>query len=166
MVRAVEDVLAEIGVTETPTLLVLNKADVLGEDRRRELAFRHPEAILVSAITGEGLDELGVRVSAEFERRLRDVELMVPFSEGTVLSELHALAGDLRREETSEGVRVSARLPAVVAERFERYAVAGAASGNGAAAENAPVDAAMAAQGQDGSARAGDPVHDTALASE
>jgi GTP-binding protein HflX len=123
MVRAVEDVLSEIGVAETPTLLVLNKADLLDEDRRRELAFRHSEGILVSAVTGEGLDELGPRVSAEFERRMRDVELLVPFSDGTVLSELHDLAGDLRREETAEGVRVSARLPGVIAERFERYAV-------------------------------------------
>ncbi len=122
MTRAVEDVLEEIGTGDTPRLLVLNKADVLDEDRRRELAFRHPEAQLVSGVSGEGLHELGERVAAEFERSLRDVELLVPFSEGGTLSELHEVAGDLEREDTAEGVRISARLPAVVAQRFDRYA--------------------------------------------
>ena len=126
MTRAVEDVLEEIGVGETPRLLVLNKADLLDEERRRELSFRHPEGFLVSAVTGEGLDELGEAIADAFERQLQDVELLVPFSEGQTLSELHDVAGDLEREDTADGVRVSARLPAVVAERFDRYAFNGA----------------------------------------
>ena len=104
---------------------MLNKADALDDERRRELAFRHPDAALVSALTGEGLDALGERIAAEFERTLRDVELLVPFSEGGTLSELHDLAGDLEREDTDAGVRISVRLPAVVADRYDRYAVNG-----------------------------------------
>ena len=127
MTRAVEDVLEEIGTGDQPRLLVLNKADALDDDRRRELAFRHPDAVLVSALTGEGLELLGERIAAEFERTLRDVELLVPFSEGGTLSELHDFAGDLEREDTPAGVRVSVRLPAVVAERYDRYAVDGSA---------------------------------------
>jgi GTPase len=126
MTGAVDDVLEEIGVGDQPRILVLNKADMLDEDRRRELAFRHPEAVLVSAIGGEGLDELQERIADEFERTLRDVELLVPFSEGGTLSDLHELAGDLERTDTPEGVRIQARLPSVVAERFDRYAVNGA----------------------------------------
>jgi GTPase len=126
MTRAVEDVLEEIGVGETPRLLVLNKADMLDDERRRELSFRHPEGFLVSAVTGEGLEELGEAIADAFERSLQDVELLVPFSEGQTLSELHDVAGDLEREDTAEGVRVSVRLPAVVAERFDRYAFNGA----------------------------------------
>ena len=125
MTRAVEDVLEEIGSGDQPRLLVLNKADAIDDERRRELAFRHPEAVLVSALTGEGLDGLGERIAAEFERTLRDVELLVPFSDGGTLSELHDYAGDLERTDTAEGVLVSVRLPAVVAERFDRYAVDG-----------------------------------------
>jgi GTPase len=125
MTRAVEDVLEEIKAGDTPRLLVLNKADLLDDERRRELRFRHPEAILVSAATGEGLEELGERVAAEFRRTLLPVELLVPFSEGGTLSELHALAGDMERTDTPEGVLVTAKLPAVVAERFGRYAVNG-----------------------------------------
>jgi GTP-binding protein HflX len=121
MTRAVEDVLEEIGAGDAPRILVLNKADRLDEDRRQELRFRHPDGVLVSALTGEGLDTLSDRIQEAFERTLRDVDLLVPFSEGTTLSELHHLAGDLEREDTPEGVRVKARLPAVVAERFTRY---------------------------------------------
>ena len=120
-----EDVLEEIGTGRQPRLLVLNKADALDEERRRELAFRHPDAVLVSALTGEGLDDAERAIAAEFERTLRDVELLVPFSEGGTLAELHDLAGDLAREDTAGGVRVTVRLPALVAERFERFAVNG-----------------------------------------
>ena len=127
--RAVDDVLDEIGAGDRPRVLVLNKADAVGDERRRELAFRHPDAVLVSALTGENLGGLGERIAAEFERTLRDVELLVPFSEGGTLSELHDVAGDLEREDTPAGVRVSARLPDVVAERFDRYAVDGARNG-------------------------------------
>jgi GTP-binding protein HflX len=128
MTRAVEQVLDELGADEQQ-ILVLNKADKLDGERRAELAFRHPDASLVSAVTGEGLDELRERIAREFERSLRDVELLVPFSEGGTLSELHDVAGELEREDTPEGVRVQARLPAVVAERYGRYAV----NGNGGA---------------------------------
>jgi GTP-binding protein HflX len=120
-----EDVLEEIEAGSSPRLLVLNKADLLDEDRRTELAFRHPDAALVSAVTGEGLEELRERIATEFERTLRDVELLVPYSEGGTLSDLHDFAGDLEREDTAEGVLVTARLPAVVAERYGRYAVNG-----------------------------------------
>jgi GTP-binding protein HflX len=124
MMQAVEDVLEEIGAGHTTRLLVLNKADMLDEERRRELAFRHPDGVLVSALTGEGLDELREAIAVEFERRMLDVELLLPYGEGNLLSELHHVAGDLDREDTADGVRVTARLPAVVAERYERFAVA------------------------------------------
>jgi GTP-binding protein HflX len=125
MVRAVEDVLEEIGAGGVPRLLVLNKADAVDEERRRELGFRHPDAVLVSALDGEGLEELAERVQAEFRRSLRPVELLFPYDEGAPLAELHELADELEREDTADGVRVTARLPETVAARFERYAVNG-----------------------------------------
>jgi GTP-binding protein HflX len=51
------------------------------------------------------------------------VELLVPYAEGGSLAELHTLAGDVSRQDTPEGVRVRALLPASLAARFERFAV-------------------------------------------
>src|SRR3982750_4638816 len=53
MTRAVEDVLEEIHAADSPRVLVLNKADALDAERRDELAYRHPDAVLVSAVTSE-----------------------------------------------------------------------------------------------------------------
>ncbi|HUE28877.1 MAG TPA: GTPase HflX [Solirubrobacteraceae bacterium] len=123
MTRAVEDVLHEIGADEVPQLLVLSKADQIDADRRGELARRHPRAVLVSAHTGEGIEQLTERIESEFARRLTNVELLIPYDEGSRLAELHEVSGDLEREETSEGVRIRARLPATVAARYERFAL-------------------------------------------
>jgi GTP-binding protein HflX len=125
MVRAVEDVLEEIDAGGVTRLLALNKADLLDAERRRELGFRHPDGVLVSGTTGEGLDVLGERVQEAFARTLRAVELLVPYDEGRRLAELYELADGLEREETADGVRVTARVPASVAARYERFAVNG-----------------------------------------
>jgi GTP-binding protein HflX len=122
MTGAVHDVLHEIGADGVPQLLVLSKADQVDDERRAELARRHPRAVLVSAHTGEGIDALIDRIESEFERWLEDVELLIPYEEGGRLAELHEISGDLEREDTSEGVKVRVRLPATVAARYQRFA--------------------------------------------
>jgi GTPase len=125
MRRSVERTLEEIGAGERPRLLVLNKVDLLGPDERDELQLRHPDAVLVSGASGEGLAELCERIEAELKQTLRRVDLLVPYADGGSLAELHELAGEMRREDTPEGVRVRALLPARLAQRFSRFAVAG-----------------------------------------
>jgi GTPase len=124
MIRAVDDVLHEIDAEQAPRLLVLAQADRLSDERRTELSHRHPDAVQVSAVSGAGLDLLVERIVSEFTARLAEVKLLVPYQDGGRLAELHELAGDLEREDTADGVRVSVRLPAAVAARFERFALA------------------------------------------
>jgi GTPase len=121
MLAAVDEVLDEIGAGERPRLLALNKADLLDDERRRELSFRFPRAVQVSATTGDGLDELREAIEARFLASLRSMDLLLPYEEGGSLSELHDLAGELERTDTAEGVRVRARVPAAAARRFERF---------------------------------------------
>ena len=123
MTRAVEDVLLEIGADAVPQILVLAKADRIDDERRAELEHRHPNAVLISAVTGEGVETLEQRIEVEFARTLEDVELLIPYDAGARLAELHALAGDLEREDTPDGVRVLARLPAPVAARYQGFAL-------------------------------------------
>jgi GTPase len=127
MVGAVEDVLAEIGVSELPTELVLNKIDRVDEIGRRRLANRFPGAPQISAQTGEGLEELKGRIAERLAGRLESVRLLVPYDEGRCLSELYALGAPIEeREDTAEGVLVLARLPRGEIHRFAPFLVSDA----------------------------------------
>jgi GTPase len=125
MRRAVEEVLEEIGAGASPRVLVLNKVDLLDDPARQELRLRHPEAVQISAGTGEGLEDLGARIEQELRHTLCSVELLVPYADGGSLAELHELAGEVNRTDTPEGVRVRALVPARVASRFNRFAADG-----------------------------------------
>ncbi|MGH2850761.1 MAG: GTPase HflX [Solirubrobacteraceae bacterium] len=122
MMRAVEDVLEEIGAGDRPQLLVLNKSDLLDDLGRTRAVNGHRDALLVSAATGEGLDALRGRIDELFVAQRSTIELLLPYSEGARLAELHELAGELEREDTAEGVRVRALLTAAQAARFARFA--------------------------------------------
>ncbi len=132
-ISAANAVLAEIGADASPRLLVMNKVDLLDDEERRELSLRHPEAALVSAEMGEGLEELRSRIASSIAQNLTEVELLVPFDAGERLSELHEIAGDLEREDREDGVLVRARLPAALADRFADLSLNGhpGRSGNG-----------------------------------
>ncbi len=123
MMRAVEDVLEEIGAGEQARLLVLNKADLLDELGRVRAVNGHRDALLVSGASGEGLDALRERIDEHFVARRVTVELLIPYADGARLAELHELAGELEREDTPDGARVRALLPPADAARFERFAV-------------------------------------------
>jgi GTPase len=124
MRRAVEEVLGEIGADSSPRVLVLNKVDLLDEEARSELRLRHPEAVQVSGVSGDGLEQLAERIEAELHHTLCPLELLVPYTSGASLAELHEVAGELARDDTPEGVRVRALVPARLAPRFARFAVA------------------------------------------
>ena len=124
-IEAVDVVLEEIGAGEKPRLVVLNKMDLVPADERGDLRLRHPGAILVSAQSGEGLDDLRTEIARLIKERLTEVELLVPFDHGERLSQLHEIAGDLEREDRPDGVLVRALVPAGVAERFADLSVNG-----------------------------------------
>ncbi len=121
--HAVDEVLEEIGAGEKPRLLVLNKIDLLSDDERHEVELSHPDAVLVSALADEGLDELRDQIERAFAETLTEVELLIPYSQGGRLHELHEVAGELDRTDGPDGVRVHARVPAAEMHRFDDLAV-------------------------------------------
>jgi GTP-binding protein HflX len=125
-IAAVDSVLEEIGAGEAPRLLVYNKADRLEPTEANDLTIRDPGSLEISALTGEGLEELRDRIESTFEETLSSLELLFPYSEGAVLAELHEVAGDLDREDRPDGVLVHARVPAALAHRFTDFALNGA----------------------------------------
>jgi GTP-binding protein HflX len=124
-IAAVEAVLDEIGASVLPVQLVLNKIDRLDPLARRRLSSRFPQALEISALTGEGLDELRARAAEHFAERFEEVRLLVPFEEGARLAELYSLGTPIEeREDTPDGVLVVARLPRRELPRFAPYLVA------------------------------------------
>ena len=127
MLDAVDSVLGEIGAGELPLELVLNKVDAIDSLRRRRLSNRFPEALQVSARTGEGLDELRERVAERFGERFEQVRLLIPYDEGARLAELYALGTPVdERVDRPEGVFVRARLPRREVRRFAPFLIADA----------------------------------------
>jgi GTP-binding protein HflX len=121
---AVNAVLDEIGATELPVELVLNKIDGVDSLRRRRLANRFPEALQVSARTGEGLEALRERIAQRFADRYELVELLVPYEDGGKLAELYALGPPIEsRTDREDGVLIRARLPERDVRRFARFLV-------------------------------------------
>jgi GTP-binding protein HflX len=124
-IAAVDDVLREIGANELPVELVVNKIDAVDTLGRRRLANRYPDAVQISAVTGEGLDELRARIAERFGERFERVRLLLPYEEGGRLNELYALGAPIdEREDTPEGVLVVARLPRRELHRYAPYLIA------------------------------------------
>jgi len=121
-VAAVNSVLHEIGADELPVELVLNKVDAVDASKRRRLENRYPDALQVSALTGEGIEKLRERIADFFAERFEPVRLLLPYEEGGKLNELYALGAPIEaREDTGEGVLVVARLPRRMRARFAEY---------------------------------------------
>ena len=125
-IAAVDSVLEEIGADDVPRLRVYNKVDLLDPSDATELAIGDPDSIATSALEGEGLEKLRDRIETAFEETLMPLELLLPYSEGAALAELHEVAGELEREDRPEGVLVRASVPAPVAHRFTDFALNGA----------------------------------------
>jgi GTP-binding protein HflX len=126
---AVAGVLHDIGADELPLEVVINKIDTVDPLRRRRLANRFPDAVQISAFTGESLDELKERIAARFADRFEAVHLFLPYEDGGKLAELYDLGAPIEeREDREGGVYVRARLPGRELRRFARYLVAEAHS--------------------------------------
>jgi GTP-binding protein HflX len=126
---AVAGVLHDIGADDLPLEVVVNKIDAVDALRRRRLANRFPDAVQLSARTGEGLEGLRARIAERFSDRYEAVHLFLPYEDGGKLAELYELGAPIEeREDRGGGVYVRARLPRRELRRFAGYLVAEAHS--------------------------------------
>lgn len=87
--RAVYEVLDEIGAGEQLTLIVFNKTDAADPELLNQILLRHPHSISVSAHTGENLDVLLAKIDGLMASRRNRVKLRIPQSEGRLVSQIH-----------------------------------------------------------------------------
>jgi GTP-binding protein HflX len=118
---SVRMVLSEIGADNVDELKVFNKIDAADELTVRRLRALHPEAVFVSAATGEGINELLDALVSGLDARTVELTLEIPYDRGDVLSDIHA-SGDVRDlDHTASGSRVTVLLPHDEAHRFRPY---------------------------------------------
>jgi GTP-binding protein HflX len=109
-VAAVRDVLAEIGAGEIPELLVLNKVDLLSEVERARIGRMFPDGVFVSALEGDGLDHLAVRLEETLPAPPIEVELMVPYERQDVVARLYEEADVAAAEPKDSGTFLKVRV--------------------------------------------------------
>lgn len=124
MLAAVDEALGAFGESDQMRLLVANKIDLADEERRRELRLAYPGALQASALTGEGIEALRAAIAASFAGEFEPVELLVPYSDGETIAEVHRTGGSVSREDRPDGVLLRASVPHRVAERLRGYSVA------------------------------------------
>ncbi len=123
-IEAVEDALAELEVEHLPLVTAFNKADLL-PDGFNPVEQMRPEkaAVLVSAMSGLGIDNLLEAVEAAMHQNLTPLHIFLPYRRGDLLSMLHERGQVDQEEHQAEGIEVYARLPERLVPYFEAYKV-------------------------------------------
>ena len=122
-IEAVIEVLKELKAEDKPTLFVFNKADRIASPHLREQMMHDREAICISAATGENLDELQQRIEGFFQESQVSLTLLVPFSDGGIITQLHALNAVRETEYVAEGTKLIVSLPLSEKDRFIAYQI-------------------------------------------
>ena len=115
-VDAVNDVLADIeGTASIPRILVFNKADQADEATRERLAALQPDAFIVSAYTGEGLDELRTAVESLLPVPHVHVNALLPYTAGSLISRVREYGKVDKVEYRDDGIQLEADVDAHLA---------------------------------------------------
>ena len=121
-IRAVRDVLAEIGADGVPELLAFNKSDLAPGSAKR-LADVWEGSVALSAVSGEGVDDLLRAIGSRLRALMTVVEMVIPFDRGDVLAAAHR-AGEVLRESAGEtGMHIRGRFDDATLSRFREFVV-------------------------------------------
>ncbi len=124
-ISAVREVLNDIDAGHVPELIVINKADIADPETIANLLRRYPHSVVVSATTGFGFDELLDTIERELPSLLQDVDIVVPYSRGDLVSRAHRQGEVLKTEHDEAGTHLQARVPESLANEL-RLAASGA----------------------------------------
>lgn len=112
------EVLREIGASDRPTVLVLNKVDRLDDDARAGLAAELPDAFLMSAKDPADVARLHGRIVDFFARSMVEAELFVPYTHQRLAHEIHSACRVLEETHEEEGTRMRVLAPREMLDRL------------------------------------------------
>lgn len=117
-------VLAEVGATDSPSLLVLNKQDRLGPEEIASLKSEYPDAVFLCTRSRDDLTALRDRIMAYFEREMVDEELHIPFTAQKTLADIRSRMRVLSELYDADGLTIRVRSTpehlAVIKEKLSR----------------------------------------------
>ncbi|MBL8967852.1 MAG: GTPase HflX [Spirochaetaceae bacterium] len=117
-----EKVLREIGAGEVPSVLVLNKIDLIEDPSLVEgWRARHPASCLVSVKTGEGLPALLAAIEEGLTARAGEFDLRIPDTDYALVALLHREASILEESREDDATILRCRLPERLESRFEAF---------------------------------------------
>lgn len=119
----VRNVIGEVGARDLPELVAINKSDLLDDDARLLLRGLVPDAVFVSAKTGEGIDELQARIAAMLPNPEIELTVVVPYERGDLVSLLHERGRIISTEYVESGTRVHAFATPEIATLVEQFTV-------------------------------------------
>jgi GTP-binding protein HflX len=122
-ISAVRETLQSIEAHEVPEILVLNKSDAVTPEAIQRLRNMHPDAVVVSAHTKEGLDALMERIEDAVTPEAKTIEVLIPFDRGDVVALVHEV-GDITSEtHEADGTRIAASVPVRHLAAVEKWVV-------------------------------------------
>lgn len=121
-IDSVNEVLRQIGATDTPCMLVFNKSDLLEKDVLDAMMRRYEDAYFTSSVTGFGSDALIGSVSRAAASKDAVVSMLLPFDRGDLASLAHRKCRIVAERYTEEGIEMTARVPQELINRFAPYA--------------------------------------------
>ncbi|WP_340536809.1 GTPase HflX [Nocardioides sp. GXZ039] len=120
---AVRGVLADIEAADVPEIVVINKADAADPLVLARLRQHEPHSVVVSARTGEGIEEALALIEADLPRPGVEFDVLLPYERGDLVNWLHQHGEIEELEHTGEGTRVRGRANADLANELAAYAV-------------------------------------------
>ena len=122
-ISAVREVLAEVGGDQIKEIIVVNKADIADPEVLDRLRRHERHCVTVSARTGAGLAELRALIDDELPKPDIEVEVLVPYDRGDLISRLHEEGEILESEHVAEGTRLRAKVTPTMEPDLAAYAV-------------------------------------------
>jgi GTP-binding protein HflX len=120
---AVKEVLSEIGASSVTELVVINKIDIANLDTLMRLKTLLPEALLISAQTGEGIDKLLIAIDEELSKLDLQIDLVLPYSAAALIAKTHNVGQVTLLQHTEIGTRIVASVPAKLAVELKAASV-------------------------------------------